>query len=94
MTNSSASKKNDVNMGKFVTIVVEATPHLWPKNATISYSDVVTLEFPDFALHPNRTYSVTYRRGHGSKPEGILAPGATTKVKDRMEFNVTDTGQS
>jgi Multiubiquitin len=79
---------------KFITIIVEATSHQWPKNQPISYADVVTLEFPDFAQHPERTYSVTFLRGPMSKPAGILVPGASTKVKDRMEFNVTDTGQS
>lgn len=79
---------------KTVTIIVEATPHEWPKGEDISYAQVVTLEFPDFPQHPERTYSVTYRKGEGKKQEGILVPGASVKVKDGMEFNVTDTGQS
>ena len=78
----------------FVTIIVEATPHKWPKGQKISYAQVVTLEFPDFPQHPERTYSVTYRNGEGKHHEGILAPGDSVKVKDGMEFNVTDTGQS
>ena len=78
----------------FVTIIVEATPHKWPKGEKISYAQVVTLEFPDFPQHPERTYSVTYRKGEGQHHEGILAPGDSVKVKDGMEFNVTDTGQS
>lgn len=85
------SKKPDTKM---VTIIVEATPHEWPKNEAISYAQVVTLEFPDYPQHPERIYSVTYKRGAGNKPEGILAPGGSVKVKDRMEFNVTDAGQS
>ena len=78
---------------KNVTIVVEGTPHEWPKTE-ISCAEVVTLEFPDYAQHPEITYKVTYKNGHGNKPEGILSPGATVKVKDRMVFNVSDTGQS
>lgn len=78
---------------KTVTIIVEATPHEWPKNEDITYAQVVTLEFPDFPQHPERTYSVTYKKGHGNK-EGVLSPGGSVKVKDGMEFNVTDTGQS
>ncbi len=77
-----------------VTIVVEGTPHEWPKNADISFAQVVTLEFPDFAQHPEITYAVTYKRGHGNKPEGVLAPGESVKVKDGMIFNVSKTGQS
>ena len=48
---------------KTVTIIVEGTPHEWPKGE-ISYSEVVTLEVPDYAQHPEITYSVKYVRGH------------------------------
>ncbi len=78
---------------KKVTIVVEGTEHEWPKD-DISYAEVVTLEVPDYAQHPEITYSVRYKRGQGNKPEGTLAPGASVKVKDGMVFNVSETGQS
>lgn len=78
---------------KEVTIIVEGTPHEWPKG-DISYSEVVTLEVPDYAQHPEITYSVTYKKGHGNKPEGILSPGASVKVKEGVIFNVSETGQS
>lgn len=78
---------------KTVTIVVEATPHEWPKDR-ITYAEVVTLEVPDYSQHSPITYSVTYKRGHGEKPEGTLAPGASVKVKEDMIFNVSETGQS
>lgn len=78
---------------KTVTIYVEGTPHPW-HNDEISYAEVVTFEFPDFAQHPEITYTVTYERGHGHKPEGALAKGASVKVKDQMIFHVTDSGQS
>lgn len=78
---------------KTVTIVVEATPHEWPKDK-ITYAEVVTLEVPDYPQHPEVTYSVTYKRGHGDKPEGTLSPGASVKVKESMSFNVAETGQS
>lgn len=78
---------------KLVTIIVEGTPHEWPKSE-ISYAEVVTLEVPNYAQHPEITYSVKYKNGQGNKPEGVLAPGASVKVKDRMIFNVSETGQS
>lgn len=78
----------------FVTIVVEGIPHQWPKNELISYAQVVTLEVPDYAQHPDITYSVTYDKGHVNKPKGILNPGATVKVKEGMVFYVSETGQS
>ncbi|APO76900.1 hypothetical protein AM571_PA00008 (plasmid) [Rhizobium etli 8C-3] len=78
---------------KTVTIVVEGTEHDWPKG-DISYEEVVTLEVPDYAQHPEITYSVRYKRGQGNKPEGALAPGASVKVKEGMIFSVSETGQS
>ena len=78
---------------KTVTIIVEGTPHEWPKGK-ITYVEVITLEVPDYAQHPDTTYSVKYRNGHGNKPEGILAPGASVQVSEGMIFNVSETGQS
>ncbi len=78
---------------KTVTIIVEGTPHEWPKD-DISYAEVVTLEVPDYPQHPEILYSVKYKRGHGNKPEGILAPGDSVKVKEGMIFSVSQTGQS
>lgn len=78
---------------KTVDIVVNGTPEGVEKDE-ISYDAVVTLAFDDFPQHPERTYSVTYQRGHGSKPEGILSPGGTVKTKDGMIFYVKHTGQS
>jgi Xaa-Pro aminopeptidase len=76
-----------------VTIIVEGTPHEWLKTE-ITYEEVVTLEVPDYAQHPEITYSVKYKRGHGDKPEGILSPGGSVKVKEGMIFSVSPTGQS
>jgi hypothetical protein len=78
---------------KTVTIYVEGKPHEWPKDE-ITFAEVVTLEVPDYAQHPEITYSVKYKRGHGNKPEGILAPGGDVKVKEGMIFSVSSTGQS
>lgn len=78
---------------KTTSIIVEGTPHEWP-NGEIMYAEVVTLEVPDYAQHPEITYSVTYRRGQGEKPEGVLVPGASVKVKEGMIFSVSETGQS
>jgi hypothetical protein len=76
-----------------VTIIVEGTPHGWTKNK-ISYDEVVTLEVPDYAQHPEITYSVKYTNGPSSRPEGVLAKGEMVRVKDGMIFSVSETGQS
>jgi len=78
---------------KTVTIIVDGTPHEWPKTE-ITYAEVVTLEVPDYAQHPEINYSVKYKNGHGSKPEGTLSPGGSVKVKEGMIFSVSPTGQS
>ena len=78
---------------KTVIIIVEGTPHEWPKDE-ITYEEVVILEVPDYTPNSNITYSVGYERGQGNKPEGTLSPGASVKVKDRMVFHVSETGQS
>lgn len=79
---------------KTITIVVNGTPCEVPKMETITYSEVVTLAYPDYPSHPEITYSVTYTRGHGGKPEGILSPGGSVKAKEGMSFSVNRTGQS
>ena len=75
------------------TIIVQGTPHEWSKRR-ITYTEVVTLFDPQYPQHPEITYSVTYKNGPAQNPEGILAPGASVKVKDRMVFNVSSTSQS
>jgi hypothetical protein len=76
-----------------ITIIVDGTPDEWTK-PSITYAEVVTLFDPTFPQHPETTYSVKYKHGPAHKPEGILSPGGSVKVKDRMEFNVSSTGQS
>lgn len=77
---------------KLVTIFVDGTPHEVEKDK-ISYSEIVTLAYPDYPQNPQITYSVTYERGHGGK-EGVLAVGGTVKVKEGMKFDVSRTGES
>ncbi len=77
---------------KEVTIYVETKPHPWPKDE-ITYEEVVHFEDPAYP-GSGKTYSVKYKRGQGHKPEGVLAPGTSVKVKDGMIFSVSETGQS
>ena len=78
---------------KLVTIVVDGTPHEWPKTE-INYAEVVTLYDSNYPQHPEITYTVKYKRGQGEKPEGVLVLGASVKVKNEMVFSVSKTGQS
>ena len=78
---------------KTQTIFVEGTPHEWPKEE-ITYAEVVTLEVPEYAEHPEITYAVKYNNGPRNKPEGILSRGGTVKIREGMIFNVSPTGKS
>jgi hypothetical protein len=78
---------------KKITIVIEGQPFAVEKDE-ISYEELVALAYPDYVQFPNRVYSIKYRRGIGAKPEGILLPGQSVKVKDEMIFNVKITGES
>lgn len=71
---------------KAVTIIVNGTAHEWAKGE-ITYAEVVTLDVPDYARHPEK-------KGHGHRPEGVLPPGGSVRVKDGMVFSVSATGQS
>lgn len=88
------NQENEKGKDKTVTIIVDGSPYEVPKKDTITYAEVVTLAYPDYPQHPEITYSVTYTRGDGHKPEGILAPGGSVKVKEGMVFSVNRTGQS
>jgi hypothetical protein len=78
---------------KKITIIVNGTAHEWSQ-PEITYAQVVTLDVPDYPEHPDITYSVKYTKGPGPKPDGILSPGGSVRVKDDMIFTVTETGQS
>jgi hypothetical protein len=78
---------------KDVTIVVNGTQKTVQKD-DITYDEVVKLAFETPPYGENTLFSVTYRRGHGNKPEGILAEGESVKVKEGMIFDVTATDKS
>lgn len=60
----------------------------------LSFTELVALAFNSAPTIGNTIYTITYRRGEGSKPEGTLVEGELVKVKDGMIFNVTATDKS
>jgi hypothetical protein len=78
---------------KELTIIVNGRPKEVPKE-DITYDQVVALAFENPPTGDNILITITYRRGHGDKPEGSLTPGDSTKVKDGMIFDVTATDKS
>jgi len=76
-----------------VTIVVNGREKT-VTSKELTFDEVVNLAFDDPQPGPNIVFTITYRRGHGDKPEGSLVEGGTVKVKDGMIFNVTRTDKS
>lgn len=60
----------------------------------ISYDAVVKLAFPDAQPNPDVIYTVGFRHGPPSKPEGSLVAGQSVDVCEGMVFNVTPTNRS
>jgi multiubiquitin len=60
----------------------------------LTFAEVVALAFDTVPTGQNVMFTVTYRRGHGNKPEGTLIEGQSVKVKEGMIFNVTATDKS
>jgi hypothetical protein len=60
----------------------------------LSFEQVVALAFDPVPTGPNVMFTITYRRGHGDKPEGTLTEGESVKVKEGMIFDVTATDKS
>jgi hypothetical protein len=59
---------------------------------TISYAELVVLAFG--AVDPNTIYTITFKYGPPSKPEGKMAQGDVVKIQCEMHFNVTPTCKS
>jgi hypothetical protein len=78
---------------KEITIVVNGRSKV-VTDKDISFAEVVALAFDSVPTGPNIVFTVTYRRGHGNKPEGTMVEGDTVKVKEGMIFNVTATDKS
>ena len=76
---------------KHVTIIVNARPHTVEKGK-ICFDKVVALS--GLPGGKDVTFTVTYRRGEGHKPEGSLIEGECVEVKEGMIFNVTRTDKS
>jgi len=93
MNNSEEHKNETPGHNKEFTIIVNG------REKTIAYREitfiqVVELAFNVTSIEPNIVYTVTYKRGEGDKPEGVMVNGDIVKVKNRMIFNVTQTNKS
>ncbi len=74
-------------------VIVNARDKVWNKNE-IYFEDIVKLQYGTISNDPNVIYTVTYKRGVPSKPEGSMVRGEVIYVKNKMIFNVTQTNRS
>lgn len=61
---------------------------------SLSYWEVVRLEFPDAVPGPNAHYTVTYSKGFEGNSVRNLVDGQHVHIKKGMHFNVTPTDKS
>jgi len=79
---------------KDITIIVNGREKTVLKNNDLTFNELVVLAFDNPPSGENMVFTITYRKGHGNKPEGSLAEGESVKAKDGMIFNVTSTDKS
>ena len=76
-----------------VTVVINGRPREVSKEE-LTFREVVALAFDNPAFGDNIVYTVTFKRGHGQRPEGTLVDGETLKPKEGMLINVARTDKS
>ena len=84
---------HDNHHDKDITIVVDGREKI-VAGKELSFAQLVALAFDTPPTGENIVFTITYRRGHGDKPEGSLVEGETVKIKKGMIFNVTATDKS
>jgi len=93
-TNGNADRGNDdAETRHSVTIIINAREHT-TTSKELTFDQIVALAFPTQPTGPNVLFTITYRRGHGDKPEGSLLSGESVKLKDGMVFVVSATDKS
>ena len=81
------------NAKNTVRITVNTTDSDEPRGR-ITYQRVIEIGYPDYAAHPNATYSILYERGPRPNPEGTLSKGGSVLIDEGMRFRVKRTGES
>lgn len=74
-------------------VIVNAREKPWSKG-TISFEEVVVLQYGSITHNSRIIYTVNYAKGVPSKPEGSMVKGDVISVNNKMIFNVTQTNKS
>lgn len=91
---SAQDEKNESHGQDKQTIIIANGREKVVTQKELTFAEVVALAFDNPPSGPCISFTITYRRGHGNKPEGTLTDGERVKVKDGMIFNVTATDKS
>ncbi len=76
-----------------VTIVVNGRRKS-VEQTMLKFDELLALAFDPVPEGPNWCFTVTYRNGPPSNPQGTLSEGESVRIKDGMVFNVTATDKS
>ena len=76
-----------------VVLLVNLEEKPWNEK-TITFEQVVALAYGSYDNAEGKGYTVTYDRGPHQNPEGTMVKGERAFVKDKMIFNVKQTGKS
>jgi len=60
----------------------------------LSFMELVALAFNPVPDGPNWVFTITYRNGPPSNPQGTLVEGHSVRIRNGMIFNVTATDKS
>lgn len=60
----------------------------------MTFDEIVRLAFNPVPTGPNIMFTITYRHGPHTNPEGSLMEGNSVKIKEGMIFDVTPTDKS
>ncbi len=76
-----------------VVLMVNLEANPWSVKM-ITFEQVIVLAYESYDGNENKGYTVTYDRGPHQNPEGTMVKGERVFVKDKMIFNVKQTGKS
>lgn len=93
MTATGSKQTDGATGGREVTIVINGRDVEIGHKEELTFDEVVALS--GLATGPDIAFTITYRRGHGDKPEGSMVEGGDpVRVKDGMVFSVSSTNRS
>jgi hypothetical protein len=79
---------------KTVTVIINGREQDVPKHDDLTFDALIAYAYDNPPTGEFICWTITYRKGHGNKPEGTVTEGSSVKPKEGMVFNVTYTDKS